>query len=155
MVICDPLVSRGGSVERAVHPPRNALHGAVTYADFAGNLEDALTGPQLRLDAFFEDWVVRGRPNFLPASTARFSPAWTRWRASGLIKLSTVRSLRAPAWALTQTVFAGWEIVIAQGASYKRRVRSSTVIWSAAGRTSKCLSVSQLRVLPEQGKGLP
>jgi hypothetical protein len=37
-------------LERAVHLLRNSLHSAVTYADFAGNLEDALTGPQLRLD---------------------------------------------------------------------------------------------------------
>lgn len=41
-------------LERAVHLLRNSLHSAVTYADFAGNLEDALTGPQLRLDACFE-----------------------------------------------------------------------------------------------------
>ena len=32
-----------GGVERAAHLPRNALHSAGAYAEFAGNLVDAFT----------------------------------------------------------------------------------------------------------------
>jgi hypothetical protein len=43
--------SRGD--ERAVHLVRNTLHGAVAYANFAGDLDDAHAGPQTILDALF------------------------------------------------------------------------------------------------------
>jgi hypothetical protein len=41
--------SRGD--ERAVHLIRNTLHGAIAYANFAGDLDDAHAGPQTILDA--------------------------------------------------------------------------------------------------------
>jgi hypothetical protein len=42
-----------GGVERAADHPRNALHGAGAYAEFAGNLVDAFSCAQLLLDALF------------------------------------------------------------------------------------------------------
>ena len=43
--------SRGD--ERAVHLIRNTLHGAIAYANFARDFDDAHTGPQTILDALF------------------------------------------------------------------------------------------------------
>jgi hypothetical protein len=40
-----------GDLERALHLILDALHGAGAYAEFAGNLVDALTCAQLLLDA--------------------------------------------------------------------------------------------------------
>jgi hypothetical protein len=57
--------SRGD--ERAVHLIRNTLHRTIADANFAGDLDDAHTGPQTIMDALF-------RPSVLPASTARFTP---------------------------------------------------------------------------------
>jgi hypothetical protein len=37
-----------------VHLIRNTLHGAITYANLAGDLDDAHTGPQTILDALFD-----------------------------------------------------------------------------------------------------
>ena len=42
-----------GGVERAAHLPRNALHSAGAYANFAGDLDNAHAGSQTILDALF------------------------------------------------------------------------------------------------------
>jgi hypothetical protein len=44
--------SRGYAAERARHFLCNALHGARADTTFASDFENALTGPQLDLDAF-------------------------------------------------------------------------------------------------------
>ena len=46
-------VSSSGGVERAFHLVPDALHGASAYADFAGDFDNAFSGPQLSLDAPF------------------------------------------------------------------------------------------------------
>jgi len=53
-LICAPSASRGRGVERAGHLLLDALHCAGADAQLAGNLEDALTGAQLSLDALFD-----------------------------------------------------------------------------------------------------
>ena len=51
--ICALSASRGRVGDRAAHLIRNTLHGAIAYANFAGDLDDAHTGPQTILDALF------------------------------------------------------------------------------------------------------
>jgi hypothetical protein len=49
-----PPISDGGpEVERAKFS-RNTLHSAGADTNLAGNFEDALPGPQLTLDSFFQ-----------------------------------------------------------------------------------------------------
>jgi hypothetical protein len=50
-----PSTSRDCADERAAHLIRNTLHGAIAYANFAGDLDDAHAGPQTILDAFFKN----------------------------------------------------------------------------------------------------
>src|SRR5215469_11133003 len=57
-LIYGPSISSGGcGVERAGHLVLNALDGAGANANLAGNFEDALPGPQLSLDSFFQCWI--------------------------------------------------------------------------------------------------
>ena len=53
--------SRGD--ERAVHLIRNTLHGTIAYANFAGDLDDAHTGPRFSAMALIScprsTWVQR------------------------------------------------------------------------------------------------
>jgi hypothetical protein len=72
--------SRGGAFERAAHCPRNPMHGAGADAQLLGSRQYAFPGPQLSLDAFFHLGRNFGLPSVEPFSTARLSPARTRWR---------------------------------------------------------------------------
>src|SRR5262249_51696135 len=57
LVIYGLSISSGGrGVERAKFS-RNTLHSAGADANLAGNFEDALPGPQLTLDSFFQCWA--------------------------------------------------------------------------------------------------
>src|SRR5262245_28944265 len=57
LIIYGPSISSGGrGVERAKFS-RNTLHSAGADANLAGNFEDALPGPQLTLDSFFQGWA--------------------------------------------------------------------------------------------------
>ena len=77
--LCALGASRDRVGERGGHFLLDALHGAIAYANFAGDLDDAHAGPQTILDALFDGWAdPRGRPSVWPASTARLRPAWTR-----------------------------------------------------------------------------
>src|SRR5262249_58285137 len=57
LIIYGPSISSGGrGVERAKFS-RNTLHSAGADANLRGNFEDALPGPQLTLDSFFQCWA--------------------------------------------------------------------------------------------------
>ena len=73
-----PRPSHDCADERAFHLLLNALHGAVAYANLAGDLDDAHTGPQTILDALFKRGIDPNLPSCLPCATARLRPAWTR-----------------------------------------------------------------------------
>jgi site-specific recombinase XerD len=80
--------SRGD--ERAVHLIRNTLHGTIAYANFAGDLDDAHTGPQTILDALFDrtghntrliqDWLghraIQHTARYTELSPTRFKEVW-------------------------------------------------------------------------------
>jgi hypothetical protein len=68
-LICALSASGGRDGERACDFLLDALHCAGANTDLAGDLEKALPGAQLNLDALFD--------SVLPASTARLRPALT------------------------------------------------------------------------------
>jgi hypothetical protein len=47
------------------HLPRSALHGASAGANFAGNLDNAFAGAQLRLNALFDRYADPRAPERL------------------------------------------------------------------------------------------
>jgi hypothetical protein len=63
----------------AAHFPGYSLHRAAADATLSSDLQHALAGPQLTLDSLFKGWVYPWPAKLLAASTARFSPALTRW----------------------------------------------------------------------------
>src|SRR6516165_10790974 len=65
-LIYGPSISSGGrGVERAFHFLPDALDGAGANANLAGNFEDALPGPQLTLDSFFQGCADLWPPKLL------------------------------------------------------------------------------------------
>jgi hypothetical protein len=67
---------RGRGAERA-HRIRNTLNGPVADANFVGDFQNAFASSQMIADALFNGCA--DARSTLPASTARLSPAWTRW----------------------------------------------------------------------------
>ena len=60
-----------GGVERAAHLPRDAMHGAGAYVNFAGKFVDAFTCAQLLLDALFNLLAYAGPTQRLTALAQR------------------------------------------------------------------------------------
>jgi hypothetical protein len=71
-----------GDDERAAHLIRNTLHGAIAYANFAGDFDDAHAGPQTILDALFNGCADAHTPALASVTAAvRYAAIFTGPRA--------------------------------------------------------------------------